>query len=142
MALTGGELKRYNRQLILREVGGEGQERLRRARVLVVGAGGLGSPAAYYLAAAGIGTLGIVDSDRVDLSNLQRQILHRTEDLGRPKVESASRALRALNPLIEVKTYPIKLTPANAMETIQGYDVVIDAVDNFPRGSCSTMPAS
>ncbi|MGI6558811.1 MAG: HesA/MoeB/ThiF family protein [Limnochordia bacterium] len=132
MALTDGELKRYNRQLILREVGREGQERLRRARVLVVGAGGLGSPAAYYLAAAGVGTLGIVDSDRVDLSNLQRQILHRTEDLGRPKVESAARALRALNPLIEVKTYPVKLTPANAMETIGGYDVVIDAVDNFP----------
>ena len=86
----------------------------------MVGAGGLGSPAAYYLAAAGVGTLGIVDSDRVDLSNLQRQILHRTEDLGRPKEESAARALRALNPLIEVKTYPVKLPPANAMETNGG----------------------
>jgi len=132
VSLSDGELKRYSRQVVLREVGREGQERLQRARVLVVGAGGLGSPAAYYLAAAGIGTLGIVDSDRVDLSNLQRQILHRTDDVGRPKVESAASALRALNPLIEIKTYPMDLNPHNAAETIQGYDVVIDAVDNFP----------
>ncbi|HLT59040.1 MAG: molybdopterin-synthase adenylyltransferase MoeB [Limnochordales bacterium] len=128
---TEDEIVRYSRNIILQEVGGVGQQKLKDARVLVVGAGGLGSPAALYLAAAGVGTIGIVDHDTVDLSNLQRQILHRTQDVGKPKVESARRALEDLNPGVRVETYPVRLTAANVMDLIRDYDVVVDGVDNF-----------
>ena len=126
------DIIRYSRHIILKEVGGKGQQKLRESKVLVVGAGGLGSPVLFYLAAAGIGTLGVVDNDTVDLSNLQRQILHRTADIGRPKVESAKSTLEALNPGVNVVTYPIRLGPENVMEIIRDYDVVVDGVDNFP----------
>jgi molybdopterin/thiamine biosynthesis adenylyltransferase len=122
---------RYERQLALPEIGPAGQRRLAASRVLVVGAGGLGSPAAFYLAAAGIGTLGIMDGDAVEASNLQRQILHATSDLGRPKVESAARALRALNPDIEVRPIPARLTRANGPALLARYDFVVDATDSF-----------
>ncbi|MGE5553100.1 MAG: HesA/MoeB/ThiF family protein [Betaproteobacteria bacterium] len=125
------ELERYSRQLLLKEVGGKGQRKLREARVLVVGAGGLGSPVIAYLAAAGVGTLGVVDFDRVELSNLQRQILHRTEDVGRPKAESAARAVKALNPGVEVAVHRARLGQDNVRDLIGGYDLVIDGVDNF-----------
>lgn len=128
--LTEEEVVRYSRQLVLPEVGGAGQARLRAASVLVVGAGGLGSPAALYLAAAGVGRLGLADGDRVDLSNLQRQILHATDDLGRPKVESARERLLRLNPLVHVEAHGERVTEANAARLVGGYDVVISAVDN------------
>lgn len=131
MSLTPEQAERYRRSLLLPEVGEEGQARLAEARALVVGAGGLGSAAALYLAASGIGRLGIVDKDRVELSNLQRQILHRTADVGRAKAGSAARALRALNPEIEVVPYPVAVSEANAAELVSGYDVVVDAVDNL-----------
>ena len=126
------EIKRYSRHIILKEVGGKGQKKLREARALVVGAGGLGSPAAYYLAAAGVGTLGIVDSDVVDTSNLQRQILHRTSDVGRHKTESAAEQIHALNPGVEVKEHRVRLDKDNVERIIRDYDVIIDGVDNFP----------
>lgn len=129
--LTPEERARYARQLIIPQVGEEGQARLARAAVLIVGVGGLGSPAALYLAAAGVGTLGLLDSDRVDLSNLQRQILHGTAALGRPKVESARARLADLNPNVKYRVYDERLTPDNVTAVISGYDVVIDAVDNF-----------
>ena len=132
MALSRDELVRYARHLALREVGMEGQERLREARILLIGAGGLGSPAALYLAAAGVGTLGVVDGDTVDLTNLQRQILHRTADLGRPKVESAAERIRELNPHVEVVEHELRLDRHNALEVVGGYDLVIDGSDNFP----------
>ncbi|MEW6308682.1 MAG: HesA/MoeB/ThiF family protein [Bacillota bacterium] len=125
------EIVRYSRQMLLPGVGGAGQAKLRDAKVLIVGAGGLGSPAALYLAAAGVGRIGLADSDRVDLSNLQRQILHRSADLGRPKAESGRETLLALNPGIEVTAHVGRLTPANALDIIGQYDVVIDGVDNF-----------
>lgn len=128
---TEEEIRRYSRNIILQEVGGIGQQKLKDAKVLVVGAGGLGSPAAFYLAAAGVGTIGIVDDDVVDLSNLQRQILHRTEDVGTPKVDSAARALSALNPGVQVKTYRTRLGAGNVMDIIREYDVIVDGVDNF-----------
>jgi adenylyltransferase/sulfurtransferase len=112
-------------------VGSEGQEKLLRSRVLVVGAGGLGSPVAYYLAAAGVGRLGLVDADVVDLSNLQRQILHRTGDVGRPKVESARDKLVALNPDVQVEVFLERLSAASAVSLIEGYDIVVDCTDNF-----------
>jgi adenylyltransferase/sulfurtransferase len=130
--LTPDELVRYGRHLILPEVGLLGQRRLKAARVLCVGAGGLGSPVAMYLAAAGVGTLGIVDFDAVDASNLQRQILHGTPDVGRPKLESARDRLRALNPHVRVEPHAEALTSANAMTILRGYDVVVDGTDNFP----------
>jgi len=130
--LTNVEIERYSRQIILSNVGGRGQKRLKESRVLVVGAGGLGSPVAYYLAAAGIGTLGIVDSDAVELSNLQRQILHSTERLGKSKAESARQTLLALNPHITVNTYPVRLTKDNILSIIEDYHVVVGGVDNFP----------
>ncbi len=114
------------------DIGGKGQLRLRQARVLVVGAGGLGSPAALYLAAAGIGTLGIIDGDRVELSNLQRQILHSTANIGRLKVESAKQTVGALNPEVEIRAYPVRLESGNATEVMTGYDFIIDGSDNFP----------
>jgi sulfur-carrier protein adenylyltransferase/sulfurtransferase len=126
------ELQRYARHFTLEEVGGEGQRRLRDARILLVGAGGLGSPAALYLAAAGVGHLGIVDGDRVELSNLQRQILHGTDDVGREKVASARERLREVNPHVEVEALGVRLTSANAMEIVRRFDVVVDGSDNFP----------
>jgi molybdopterin/thiamine biosynthesis adenylyltransferase len=124
--------ERYARHLTLPEIGPAGQERLRLSKVLVVGVGGLGSPAAFYLVAAGIGTVGLVDSDVVDLSNLQRQILHAEEDIGHRKVESAARKLRALNPEVEVRCHPVRLGPDDAAGLFSGYDMVLDATDNFP----------
>lgn len=129
---TNTQLERYSRHLILPEVGGKGQRRIMAARVLIVGAGGLGSPAAMYLASAGVGQIGVVDADRVDLSNLQRQILHSTASLDRPKVESAKATLIALNPEVTVKTYEEKITSANVMRVITDYDLVLDGSDNFP----------
>jgi len=124
--------ERYGRHLLMPEVGEAGQLRLLESRVLLVGAGGLGSPAALYLAAAGVGTLGIVDDDVVDRSNLQRQILHRDADVGEPKVESAARTLRALNPDVHVVQYHTRLSSANVEELLDGYDLVLDGSDNFP----------
>ena len=132
VSLTPGELSRYSRQLILPEVNVAGQRRIKAARVLCIGAGGLGSPAALYLAAAGIGTLGLVDSDRVDVTNLQRQILYGTGDVGKPKLEMARTRLRDLNPEVEIVLHDARLASANATEIIAPYDVVIDGSDNFP----------
>ncbi|WP_300159534.1 HesA/MoeB/ThiF family protein [Solidesulfovibrio sp.] len=125
-------LERYSRHILLPEVGVAGQLRIRRAKVLVVGAGGLGSPAALYLAAAGVGVLGVADADVVDLSNLQRQILHATPDIGAPKVASAARRIRALNPDVEVVTHAQYLTAANIADVVSRYDFVVEGVDNFP----------
>jgi molybdopterin/thiamine biosynthesis adenylyltransferase/rhodanese-related sulfurtransferase len=131
-SLSAGDLSRYSRQLILPEINADGQRRIKAARVLCIGAGGLGSPAALYLAAAGIGTLGLVDADRVDVSNLQRQILYGTGEVGKPKLEAARERLRALNPDVEIVLHDARLTSANAGEIIAPYDVVIDGSDNFP----------
>lgn len=130
--LDSRELYRYSRHLILPHVGPEGQGKLKAARVLVVGAGGLGSPAALYLAAAGVGTLGVVDADAVDESNLQRQILHGTPDVGRPKVDSAVDRIRAVNPHVNVVAHATRLTSANALDVLRPYDIVVDGSDNFP----------
>jgi molybdopterin-synthase adenylyltransferase len=130
MSLRDDQLQRYQRHLVIPDLGESGQERLASASVLVVGAGGLGSPALYYLAAAGVGRLGVVDGDEVELSNLQRQILHTTADLGRLKVVSAAEKLRALNPDVEVVEHPVRLTGTNAGRLLEGYDVIVDAVDN------------
>lgn len=129
--LTQAQMERYSRHFLLAQVGEQGQKKLLRSRVLLIGAGGLGSPAAVYLAAVGVGTLGIVDSDVVDLSNLQRQILHRTSDVGRPKVDSARDAIQALNPDVTVVPYAERLTVDNVERIIQDYDVVVDGSDNF-----------
>jgi adenylyltransferase/sulfurtransferase len=131
MTLSDEELERYARHIVLRDVGGPGQGRLRQARVLVVGAGGLGAPVLMYLAAAGIGTLGIVDNDTVSLSNLQRQVIHRTEDVGRAKTRSAQDAIARLNPGVQVVAHEERLTAANALELIGAYDIVADGTDNF-----------
>ena len=130
--LDRDEILRYARHLVLPEVGMDGQKRLKAARVLLVGAGGLGSPVALYLAAAGVGTLGIVDDDVVDASNLQRQILHGTSDVGRSKLDSAAARLREVNPHVTVEPHPIRLTSANALDLVARYDLVIDGTDNFP----------
>jgi molybdopterin/thiamine biosynthesis adenylyltransferase/rhodanese-related sulfurtransferase len=130
--MTAEQRDRYSRHLLLPEVGIEGQQRLLDAKVLLLGAGGLGSPAALYLAAAGVGTLGIVDSDVVEVSNLQRQVLHNTERVGEPKVESAKATIAALNPDVKVLTHQVRLGPENIMEIISGYDVIVDGLDNFP----------
>ena len=132
IALNAGDLSRYSRQLLLPEVNADGQRRIKAARVLCIGAGGLGSPAALYLAAAGIGTLGLVDADRVDASNLQRQILYETDDVGESKVEKARARLQQLNPDVEIVLHEARLTSANATEIIANYDIVIDGSDNFP----------
>ena len=129
---TPEQLIRYSRHFLLPEVGEDGQAKLLQAKVLMVGAGGLGSPAAYYLAAAGVGTLGIIDNDVVDISNLQRQILHANDRVGMPKVESAKKTLEALNPDVKVIPYQAKLTSENIMEIIRDYDLVVDGCDNFP----------
>lgn len=132
MNLTEQQIERYSRHIILPEVGGKGQVKLLVGRVLIVGAGGLGSPAALYLAAAGVGTIGIVDADEVDLSNLQRQVIHATPDIGRPKVDSAAAKMRDINPDVTVHTYKERLTAGNAMVILADYDFVIDGTDNFP----------
>lgn len=130
-SLSPAEIARYARQLALPEVGVEGQERLKRARVVVIGAGGLGSPVAAYLAATGIGTIGIVDCDAVDLSNLHRQLLFATTDIGRRKVAAAAERLRALNPNVQVIPFDVKLTRENALEVLRNFDLVVDGTDNF-----------
>jgi molybdopterin/thiamine biosynthesis adenylyltransferase len=129
--LNGEELERYARHIVLREVGGPGQAALKRARVLVVGAGGLGAPSLLYLAAAGVGTLGVVDDDAVSLSNLQRQVIHATADVGQAKVASASAAIARLNPHVAVEAHPLRLAAGNALELVSRYDIVADGSDNF-----------
>lgn len=131
MEWTKQELERYSRHLRLDQIGATGQARLKMAKVLVIGAGGLGCPALQYLAAAGVGTIGIIDGDVLDLSNLQRQILYATSEVGMYKVKAAKRRLEALNPLLEVKTYPYELTKDNALELMRAYDIVVDGSDNF-----------
>ena len=130
--LSEDEIRRYSRHILLREVGGTGQAKLKAARVLLIGAGGLGSPLALYLAAAGIGTIGIVDDDRVELCNLQRQVAHDTARLGMPKARSAAQAARAINPEVTVHALQARLTAENAASLIAGYDIVCDGSDNFP----------
>jgi molybdopterin/thiamine biosynthesis adenylyltransferase/rhodanese-related sulfurtransferase len=131
-ALSSEQRDRYSRHLLIPEIGIEGQQKLLDAKVLLLGAGGLGSPTALYLAAAGVGTLGIVDDDDVDLSNLQRQVIHNTQRIGTPKVDSAEESIRALNPDVEVVKYRTRVDASNIMEIIEGYDVIVDGVDNFP----------
>jgi molybdopterin/thiamine biosynthesis adenylyltransferase/rhodanese-related sulfurtransferase len=131
-ALSAEQRERYSRHLLMGEVGVEGQLKLLDAKVLLLGAGGLGSPTALYLAAAGVGTLGLVDDDEVDLSNLQRQVIHSTARIGIPKVDSAEETIHALNPDVEVVKYPFRLNASNIMETIEGWDIIVDGVDNFP----------
>jgi adenylyltransferase/sulfurtransferase len=130
--LSADEIRRYSRHLVLPEVGLEGQRAIKAARVLCIGAGGLGSPVSMYLAAAGVGTLGIVDYDVVEFSNLQRQILHMTRDVGRPKIESARERLAGINPEIRVETHAFALSSANALDLVSRYDIVVDGSDNFP----------
>src|SRR5579875_422131 len=131
-ALSAEQRDRYSRHLLLPEVGAEGQEKLLEAKVLLLGAGGLGSPAALYLAAAGVGTLGIIDDDTVDLSNLQRQVIHTSDRVGVPKVDSAEETIRALNPDVHVEKYPVRLGADNIMDILPGYDIIVDGLDNFP----------
>jgi molybdopterin-synthase adenylyltransferase len=129
--LTTEELERYARHIVLRDIGGPGQQKLKQARVLVVGAGGLGAPVLMYLAAAGIGTLGIADDDKVSLSNLQRQVIFNTEDIGKPKAEIAARAVAQLNPHVAAKSHNLRVDARNALELIDQYDLVVDGSDNF-----------
>jgi molybdopterin/thiamine biosynthesis adenylyltransferase len=129
--MTEAQIRRYARHIVLPEIGGIGQSRLIAAKVLVIGAGGLGAPALQYLAAAGIGTLGVIDDDAVDLSNLQRQIIHRTADIGLAKTDSARRALGEINPEVKVRTHTERLTASNVERIVAGYDVVADGSDNF-----------
>ena len=131
-ALSAEQRERYSRHLLIPEIGAEGQQKLLDAKVLLLGAGGLGSPTALYLAAAGVGTLGIVDDDVVDLSNLQRQVIHSTQRIGIPKVDSAEESIHALNPDVKVVKYQTRIDASNIMEIIEGYDVIVDGVDNFP----------
>jgi molybdopterin-synthase adenylyltransferase len=131
MALTPEEIERYKRHLVLREVGGQGQQRIKAAKVLAVGAGGLGSPLLMYLAAAGVGTIGIIDDDRVSLDNLQRQIVHDTPHVGAPKVESARDMIARLNPHVRVELHDTRLDAGNALDIIRGYDIIADGSDNF-----------
>ena len=132
MALTNEQLERYSRHIILKDVGVKGQKKLLEAKVLIIGAGGLGAPAAMYLAAAGVGTIGIADADDVDLSNLQRQVIHTTGDIGKPKVESAKETMLAINPDITVCTYREFIYSDNIIEIIRDYDFILDGTDNFP----------
>jgi molybdopterin/thiamine biosynthesis adenylyltransferase len=131
MSFSDAEVERYARHLVLREVGGPGQQKLKAARVLIVGAGGLGAPAALYLAAAGVGVLGLADADAVSLSNLQRQVLYQTPDVGRPKVEVAAERLEAINPHVAVETHPVWLDGSNARDLVSRYDLVLDGTDDF-----------
>ncbi len=130
--LTDSQIERYARHIILDGVGGKGQEKLLRSRILVIGAGGLGSPIAMYLAASGVGTIGIVDFDVVDISNLQRQIAHSTADVGTPKTDSAEKAMKAINPDVTVEKFDLKLTSENIMDIIKDYDLIVDGTDSFP----------
>jgi molybdopterin/thiamine biosynthesis adenylyltransferase/rhodanese-related sulfurtransferase len=132
VTLSNDEILRYSRHLIMPEVGMDGQTKLKAAKVLCIGAGGLGSPLALYLAAAGVGTLGVVDFDIVDFTNLQRQIIHSTADVGRPKLESAAEKIKAINPYVEVRPFETRLTSANALEIFRDFDIVVDGTDNFP----------
>ena len=132
VVLTHEQRDRYSRHLLVPEIGLEGQTKLLNAKVLLLGAGGLGSPTALYLAAAGVGTLGVVDDDEVDLSNLQRQVIHTTDRIGTPKVDSAEIAINGINPDVKVVKYKTRLDASNIMEIIDGYDVIVDGVDNFP----------
>ncbi|NVK35393.1 MAG: molybdopterin-synthase adenylyltransferase MoeB [Rhodobacteraceae bacterium] len=129
--LSPAELERYARHIVLKDIGGPGQQKLKKARVLVIGAGGLGAPVLQYLAAAGVGTLGIVDDDTVSLSNLQRQVIHTTDQLSEPKVASAAEAIAALNPNVEIEPHLTRLTAQNVMQLVSSYDVVVDGSDNF-----------
>lgn len=131
MSLTTEEIERYRRHLVLKDIGAQGQQTLKAARVLVIGAGGLGSPVLCYLAAAGVGTLGIIDDDDVTLSNLQRQIIHTTHRVGRPKVDSARDAIAAINPNVEIESFQERLTAKNARDRISSFDLVVDGSDNF-----------
>ncbi len=130
--LSNDEVLRYSRHLIMPEVGMEGQQKLKAARVLCIGTGGLGSPLALYLAAAGVGTLGLVDFDVVDFTNLQRQVIHFTSDVGRPKLESARQKIAAINPFVNVKPFETRLTSQNALEIFRDFDIIVDGTDNFP----------
>src|SRR2546425_13335188 len=132
ISLTPQEVARYSRHLIMPEVAVEGQKRLEASRILLIGAGGLGSPLGLYLAAAGIGRIGLVDFDLVDFSNLQRQVLHGTPDVGRPKIESAKERLQAINPEVQIDLHETRLTAANALAILEPYDIVVDGTDNFP----------
>jgi molybdopterin/thiamine biosynthesis adenylyltransferase len=132
MSFAADEIERYARHLVLREIGGPGQQKLKAARVLLVGAGGLGSPAALYLAAAGVGTLGIADPDQVSLSNLQRQVLFEDGDIGQDKVDAARRRLAGLNPYVEVEAFPMAIEADNARGLVGAFDLVLDGCDNFP----------
>jgi adenylyltransferase/sulfurtransferase len=129
--LTPEEILRYKRQLVLKEIGGEGQQKLKASRVLIVGAGGLGSPLMLYLAAAGIGTIGVIDDDRVSIDNLQRQIAHETNSIGKFKTRSAADAIERVNPHVETRLYTTRLVPENAIDIVRGYDIVADGSDNF-----------
>ena len=132
MSLNMDDIERYSRQILLKQVGGTGQEKLLASKVLIVGAGGLGSPVALYLAAAGVGTIGLIDGDNVDITNLQRQIAHFTSDLDTPKVESAAEKMKAINPGIQVNTYNERAFAYNILDIVKQYDFVIDGTDNFP----------
>jgi thiazole biosynthesis adenylyltransferase ThiF len=132
MAFTNEQLERYSRHIILKEVGVKGQKKLLNAKVLIIGAGGLGAPAAMYLAAAGVGTIGIADADEVDLSNLQRQVIHTTNDLGKAKVKSAAETMQAINTDVKVNTYRTFVTSENILDLIADYDFILDGTDNFP----------
>ena len=132
MAFTNEQLERYSRHIILKEIGAKGQKKLLNGKVLIIGAGGLGAPAALYLAAAGVGTIGIVDADVVDLSNLQRQVIHTTNDIGKRKVESARETMNAINPDVKVNTYHEFAASDNIMDLIKDYDFILDGTDNFP----------
>lgn len=132
MSFSNEQLERYSRHIILKEVGVKGQKRLLNSKVLIIGAGGLGAPAALYLAAAGIGCIGIADADTVDLSNLQRQVIHTTPDVGKAKVESAKESIQAINPDVEVKTYRTFVNANNVLDLVKEYDFVLDGTDNFP----------
>lgn len=132
MKLTNEQIERYSRQIILKEVGGKGQEKLLNSKVLVIGAGGLGSPALLYLASAGVGTIGIVDGDKVDITNLQRQVIHFTEDLNKEKTYSAKEKIEKINPDVKVITYNTRVNASNIREIVREYDFIIDGTDNFP----------
>jgi adenylyltransferase/sulfurtransferase len=132
LGFTEEQIRRYSRHIILRQVGGKGQKKLLGAKVLLIGAGGLGSPAGIYLGAAGVGRIGVVDFDRVDLSNLHRQVLHRNRDIGRPKTASAAETVSGINPDVQVVEHPVELGAENVKEIIADYDIVVDGCDNFP----------
>ena len=145
MALRDDQRQRYNRHLILQEIGEKGQQKLLSAKVCIVGAGGLGSAVGYYLTAAGVGTIAIIDSDVVELSNLQRQIIHSTDRVGEKKIDSARSTLSGINPNVEIETHEVALTSENALSLYEGYDLIVDGTDNFPtrylvNDACSWFP--